>query len=103
MLIIETTLPVTTSATPLINALIEAGLAACVQTHEVGSSFHWDGKSRYEREHLLRIKTADDRRAAVEAAIAEHHPNSLPEIVVVEASASADYDAWVTAQTRGGH
>ena len=53
------------------------------------------------REVQLLIKTCADRLEALSAAIVEHHPYELPEIIAVSPSAGLPaYLDWIRAQTR---
>ena len=78
------------------HALIEARLAACVQTSEITSRYRWQGKVEEDSEYLLVIKTMGGALDAVARMVMEMHPYDEPEIVALPIiGASAGYAAWV--------
>ncbi len=89
------------SAAELASQLVARGLAACVNiVPGVRSIYRWQGKIEDDAECLLVIKTAAERAADLQAAVAELHAYDLPEFIVlpVETGAQAYLD-WVVAQT----
>lgn len=100
-LLVITTLPDADSAHKLATALVEQGLAACVNIlAPCRSVYRWQGKVEDSTEVPLLIKTTDARYAALEAAIRAAHPYELPEIVAVGMDrGSPEYLAWVAAET----
>lgn len=81
-------------------ALVERRLAACVQRLPIRSVYRWRGSIERDDELLLLVKTTSSRVAAVTAAVLELHSYDVPAITVVEvAGGSADYLAWVRAET----
>ena len=61
------------------------------------SVYRWKGKIEKENEHLLLIKTIEDKWNALEIFIKEQHPYELPEIVAIDAeSVSPEYDRWLS-------
>jgi periplasmic divalent cation tolerance protein len=49
----------------------------------------------------LLIKTSSERYAALEAAIRQHHPYELPEVIALPiVHGLPEYLAWVAAETR---
>ena len=89
-------------AETIANVLVAGRLAACVQIlPQITSIYQWRGELHREAEHMLLIKTADERFAEVEAAIRANHSYDVPEIVAIKAdNASEPYLAWLTEQTR---
>jgi periplasmic divalent cation tolerance protein len=81
---------------------VEARLAACVNiVPQVTSVYRWQGKVCEEGECLLIVKTTQGALAALEAANASEHPYDCPEFVVLDPThVSADYLAWIGANTR---
>jgi periplasmic divalent cation tolerance protein len=82
-------------------ALIDAGLAACVNVlPPMVSIYRWKGEVHRDHECQLVIKTVRARVEAVHARIGELHPYDLPEYLVlpVEGGDPA-YLAWVAAQS----
>jgi periplasmic divalent cation tolerance protein len=65
-------------------ALVERGLAACVNVlPAVTSIYRWKGKVEREEERLLLIKTRADRFAALERALVSLHPYEVPEVIAL--------------------
>lgn len=98
-LIVLTTLPDPASAQALAAALIEDGLAACVNVLAPCTSvYRWQGKVETAIETPLLIKTTTAAYPALEAAIRARHPYELPEIVAVPVERGLPaYLAWVHA------
>lgn len=78
-------------------ALVDEGLAACVnRVAGVVSTFRWEGRVREESEVLLVAKTAAARVDAVASRIRKLHPYELPEVLAVPVSGGlAEYLAWI--------
>src|ERR1043165_3120253 len=90
--VVTTALGTEDEAEALATALVEAGLAACVQVTQGRSIYRWKGETRREPEWVLTAKTRSALFAAVEALIRERHSYELPEILQVPVSGgSADY------------
>ncbi len=94
--------PGATAAETAARALVEEGLAACVQVLPGLRSFYrWEGRLETADETLVIAKTAGVRLEALIARLRELHPYELPEIVAVEAGAGLPaYIDWVAAETR---
>lgn len=92
------------AADRLSRLLVEERLAACVQALPgLRSTYRWDGAVEQADETLLLIKTTADRYAALERALAAHHPYELPEILAVDASAGLPaYLRWLADETAAG-
>ena len=98
--IILTTLGATADATALARALVDERLAACVNLlSEMTSVYRWKGEVEQEAERQLVIKTTSDRIEAIQARFNELHPYELPEFVILRATASAEYLAWLQEST----
>jgi periplasmic divalent cation tolerance protein len=97
VLICLSTAPDADSAATLATALVEARLAACVNSVPgLVSTYRWQGRVEQDGEVLLLIKTTRGRLPALQARLAELHPYELPELIAVEAAAgSAAYLDWV--------
>ncbi len=77
-------------------ALVESGLAACVQVMHVRSFYRWEGELRREPEWVLLIKTRSARFAEVGAFIRERHSYDLPEVLQLPVTGGApDYLRWL--------
>lgn len=100
-LLVITNLPDAASAQALAEALVDQGLAACVNMlSPCRSVYRWQGRIEDAEEIPLLIKTTTDRYPALEAAIRARHPYELPEIVAVRIEHGLpDYLAWVAAET----
>ena len=87
----------------LSRALVEEGLAACVNLISgVRSIYSWKGEVCDETEDTLLIKTASERVEALSRRIRELHSYDTVEIVVLEVDvgrSDPDYVAWVRALT----
>jgi len=101
--VILSTVPDAETARDLARHLIEARLAACVNTiGGVRSTYRWEGSVTEDDELLLVIKTAADRVADLTRSLADRHPYEVPEIVVLPVvGGGASYLQWVTDETRG--
>ena len=103
LILILTTMPDDDRAEALARTLVDERLAACVNVHgPMMSTYRWKGAVERDAERQVVIKTARDRRAAVEARLRELHPYELPEFVVLDGKASAAYGAWVSESVRSG-
>jgi periplasmic divalent cation tolerance protein len=98
MLVVLTTTPNPEEAERLAHAIVEAKLAACVQIlPQITSVYFWDGKVQTEPEHLLLIKTLEEKFDALADFIRKNHSYDVPEIVALEAEKVSDsYLSWLT-------
>jgi len=65
-------------------ALVEGGLAACVNVvPAVTSIYRWKGKLEREQECLLVIKTRAERFEALREALVALHPYEVPEVLAL--------------------
>jgi periplasmic divalent cation tolerance protein len=85
-------------------ALVERGLAACVNVVPgVVSVYRWKGAVERDEELLLVIKTRAESFAALRDALVELHPYELPELIAVPIAAGyAPYLDWLDASLRRG-
>ena len=97
MLIVLTTIPNNDEANRLARSIVEEKLAACVQIlPQMTSVYFWEGKSQSEHEHLLLIKTVEEKFEELSEFIRTNHSYDVPEIVVIEAEkVSEDYLKWI--------
>lgn len=100
-LLVLTNCPDEAQAARLAEVLVEQRLAACVNIlAPCRSVYRWQAAIEHASEVPLLIKTTQARYAALEAAIREHHPYELPEIVAVSVVRGLPaYLDWVTAET----
>lgn len=96
------TCPDDQTAQTLARLLVEQRLAACVNLlPAMRSVYRWQEQIEQAEEIQLIIKTCADRLDALSAAIRQHHPYELPEIVAISPSAGLPaYLDWIRAQTR---
>jgi periplasmic divalent cation tolerance protein len=65
-------------------ALVEGGLAACVNVlPAVTSIYRWKGTLEKEEERLLLIKTRAERFDALKQALVSLHPYEVPEVLAL--------------------
>lgn len=82
--IVFNTCPDADSAQRIAEALVDRGLAACVNiVPGLRSVYRWKGKRESAEELLLIIKARAADYAKLEALVRELHPYELPEIVAV--------------------
>jgi periplasmic divalent cation tolerance protein len=88
----------------LARSVVEARLAACAQVSGPISSFYWwDGALQEATEWQCRAKTTADCYDRLERHILERHPYDTPEIIAaLIVRGSADYLAWLQAETQTG-
>lgn len=83
-------------AQSLTGLLITAHLAACVQSHEIRSTYRWKGEIDTTNEIMLIAKTLSDRLPMLEALVKQHHSYEVPEILATPVVwASEDYAKWL--------
>ncbi len=100
-LIVLTTTANQADAQRLASGLIAASLAACVQIDgPLESHYVWDGKLCQEVEYRCVIKTTRALSTAIETWLQQHHPYQQPQILMVEATASAGYARWLRESVR---
>jgi periplasmic divalent cation tolerance protein len=77
-----TNLPDSESAFNLARELVQLRLAACANVLAPVTSFYrWEGRDEQAAEHPLLIKSTRQAYPALERAIRERHPYTLPEII----------------------
>lgn len=99
--IVLTTLGADADAAAIAHTLIEERLAACVNIlPPMTSIYRWQGKVGQDREQQMVIKTASGRVADLQARLRQLHPYELPEFLVLDATGSDAYAAWVGESAR---
>ena len=101
--LVYTTFPSPEAAEAVGAALVDAGLAACVNILPGMTSIYlWDGARQRDAEAVMIVKT---RRALAERVMADiraRHTYETPALIVLPVEGgSADYLAWIVAQTAG--
>jgi periplasmic divalent cation tolerance protein len=83
-------------------AALAARQCACAQlVPGLESHYRWKGRLERSRELLVIFKTRRTLVAALRRTVAGLHPYEVPQFVVVPlAGGSADYLAWIDAETR---
>ena len=100
-LLVLTNVPEEALAQSLARALVEEGLAACVNIlAPVASVYRWQGQVEHATEIPLLIKTTQARYEDVERAICHAHPYDVPEIVALPIAAGLPaYLEWMREET----
>ena len=96
-LVVLSTVAGAEDAERIASALVEGGLAACVNVVPgVLSIYRWKGAVERAEERLLLIKTTADRFEAVRRAVVELHAYELPEVIALPIQAGhPPYLAWL--------
>lgn len=97
MIVVLTTVSNPEAGHSLAEKLVSNRLAACVQVLPAMTSFYeWKGELQKEAEHLLLIKTLEEKFDELSQFIAENHEYDVPEIVAIEGEkVSEPYRAWL--------
>jgi periplasmic divalent cation tolerance protein len=101
--LVLTTVPDEERGETIARALVDEGLAACVNVGAAMTSvYRWKGAVERATEHQVVIKTLRSRVPAIEARVAALHPYDVPEFLVVDVSGgSAQYLEWIRVETAG--
>jgi periplasmic divalent cation tolerance protein len=101
-LLVLSTVQGAADAERIARALVEQGLAACVNiVPGVTSIYRWKGEVQAEAERLLLIKTGAPRFEALCQALVALHPYELPEVIALPLQAGhAPYLAWLDESVR---
>jgi periplasmic divalent cation tolerance protein len=85
-------------------AIVERGLAACVNVVPgVVSIYRWKGKIERDEERLLVIKTRGERFEALREALVAMHPYEVPELIAVRIEdGHGPYLDWLADSVRPG-
>ncbi|MCL2111794.1 MAG: divalent-cation tolerance protein CutA [Clostridiales bacterium] len=96
--IVMTTCGSADKARQISSALLDGGLAACVQAMPIESHYIWEGEVQNDDEVLLMIKGKTENYEGIEAEILRLHDYDLPEIIRVPIEGGlAGYLAWLAA------
>jgi periplasmic divalent cation tolerance protein len=102
-LVVLSTVGTAEDAERIARALVEGGLAACVNVvPAVVSLYRWKGRVERDEERLLVIKTRAERFAALKQALISLHPYEVPEVVALAiADGHAPYLEWLDESVAG--
>jgi len=99
--VVITTTATEEDAEKIARALLDKGLAACIQTYPIKSYYTWKGAVNADAEHILLIKAKALAYADIEAAIKKNHSYEVPEIIQIPITAgSAGYLGWIDEVTK---
>jgi periplasmic divalent cation tolerance protein len=96
--VVFVTCPTRGLARKIASAVVEKGLAACVNIvlSPVESVYTWKGKLENAREYLLVMKTAAKRLLELEREVEQLHSYDVPEIIALPITeGSAKYLSWL--------
>lgn len=98
---VYTTYPSLVEAEKAGRALVEAGLAACVNIlPEMVSIFRWKGQVERGNETVMIIKSRASLKERVAARVRETHPFETPAIVFLPTEGGdKDYVGWILDET----
>jgi periplasmic divalent cation tolerance protein len=101
--LIYSTFPSPAEAERVGGSLVDRGLAACVNIFPgMTAIYMWEGKREQGSEAAMLIKTRAALADEVIAAARKLHPYTNPALVVLPIEGgSADFLAWIAAQTSG--
>ncbi|MFC6835820.1 divalent-cation tolerance protein CutA [Halomarina ordinaria] len=91
----------TDAAEAIASALVEEGLAACVNAVPCSSTYRWRGDVVRDEEVILLAKTTTERYDALEARVVDLHPYEVPCVERFDEAAELDaFAAWRTESVR---
>lgn len=97
MRIVVTTTGSENEAGRLAGIVVGEGLAACVQTSAITSTYRWEGSVVTEPEVLLLCKTTSAMAPALAARLELEHHYDVPEVIIVPVEwVAPTYRAWLT-------
>jgi periplasmic divalent cation tolerance protein len=99
--LIYATFPSAAEAERIGGALVDRGLAACVNIFDAMTSIYvWEGKRERGAEAAMLIKTRNELASQVMAEVAKLHPYTNPALLVLPVSGgSEDFMRWIAEQT----
>ena len=99
--LVLTTLPNRDAAQVIARTLVDERLAACVQLVDgLLSIYRWEGRIDESAECQLVAKMTPAAATALVERLRARHPCGGPEILTLDAMASAAYGNWLKAETR---
>jgi periplasmic divalent cation tolerance protein len=99
-LIVLTTLGSEKDARSLVRALLEARLIACgTLLGGARSIYRWESEITEEPEVVVLLKTNASKWEALAAAVREHHPYEVPELLALPVDRGLDlYLSWLASE-----
>lgn len=100
-IVVFITAPNEDEAAKIARALVEDGLAACVNLLKgVRSIYRWQGKIEDESEVVMIAKTRRERFEALSKKVKELHSYTVPELIALPiVEGSQDYLSWLREAT----
>lgn len=100
-LLILNTCPDREHAERIAGMLVSEKLAACVNLIDnIASIYRWQGGIERDSETLLLIKSKQEHYLSIEAAIQQHHPYEIPEVIALPIeNGSSSYLEWIAQST----
>lgn len=88
------------AAADLARTVVEARLAACVNSVPCTSTYRWDGDVVEDDETILLMKTTEEQYPALVAHLTEEHPYDVPCIERFDETDLLDaFGAWIADAT----
>ena len=98
--IITTTTGSKENADAITELLLEQKLVACVQSSNIQSAYHWQGKIIRSEEILLQLKTKKSLFKTIQMEIERLHTYDVPEIIMLPLEdANRSYLQWIDDET----
>ncbi len=103
-LVVLITVPTAEAGEQIARALLNAGLAACVNfVPSIRSLYIWQGKICDDTEILLLVKSKKELFPSLEQAVKSIHPYQTPEIITIPITdGSQAYLEWINEVTSTG-
>ena len=99
--VVPTTTDNEAHAERIVDAVLKAKLAACLQLMPIKSCYVWEGKIARDNEVLMLIKAKSADYDALAACIRAAHTYEVPEIVRLDiAAGEKPYLDWIASVTR---
>lgn len=99
--IVYTTTNTKKNAREISKALLDAKLAACIQSFPMSSTYEWQGELVEDEELLMLIKIKASDYDDVERLIRESHDYDVAEVLMTDVrKGNPAYLEWITAVTR---
>lgn len=99
--IVVTTYSKDRTGSRIVDALLTAKLAACVQVFPIRSSYVWKGRISRDSENLMLIKSKSRDFERIKATILRNHDYEVPEIISVSIDKGLGaYFEWMDQVTR---